>query len=68
MSCCGKRAKAILFPEPTTNEGYSTAGAADENLEGAIYDLTHMGHADIISLKTLDRVLSQLREAREALG
>jgi hypothetical protein len=68
MSCCGQKAKAILFPEPRMNEGYGISSAADDNLAGAIYDLTSMGHVDILSLKTLDRVLSQLREAREALG
>jgi hypothetical protein len=60
-------ARAALFPEPTKNGDRSmTVHDADENLSAALYDLRRTG-ADAVCIKTIERVLEQLRAARAAL-
>jgi hypothetical protein len=63
-----KAVRQALFPPPVDigNNCFRDDGA-DHNLEGALYDLKRTG-ADAICIKTIERVLEQLQQARAAFG
>jgi RecB family endonuclease NucS len=59
--------RVALFPDEVQNpDGSTTILDADENLDAAIYDLKRT-KADAVCIRTLEKILARLIQAREAL-